>query len=302
MCTFLRNGSCRRQTLCSRTSGRHTDSAFTLVELLVVISIIGMLMALLLPAVQAVRANAHRVTCLNHEKQLALSTLTFEATKSHYPGFVNKVGNKRATWVVALFPYMDRNDLWSAWSDPTVMPGPTVHWGELVCPSDNDGTGDVLSYVVNCGRPDVDFTDKPANAVFLNLYEKSIQSNSRSIADGLTNTIMLSENIQADRWTVMTSEEAERLTGMVWHDTENPARRINGDRNSRATEAPTMDYARPSSYHSGGVNAAFCDGHVEWLRDDIDYKVYQQLLTPDSKRSDLPAAAKSYVLDEQDFR
>jgi prepilin-type processing-associated H-X9-DG protein len=89
---------------------------------------------------------------------------------------------------------------------------------------------------------------------------------------------------------------------MVWHDTENPARRINGDRNTNATAAPTMDYARPSSNHrGGGVNATFCDGHVQWLNDTIDYRVYQQLMTPDSKRSDLPPAAKSYILNEQDY-
>jgi prepilin-type processing-associated H-X9-DG protein len=39
-------------------------------------------------------------------------------------------------------------------------------------------------------------------------------------------------------------------------------------------------YARPASAHSGGVNVAFCDGHGDFLRDDIDYTVYQQLMTP----------------------
>ena len=39
-------------------------------------------------------------------------------------------------------------------------------------------------------------------------------------------------------------------------------------------------YARPAGPHSGGVNVAFCDGHGDFLRDDIDYTVYQQLMTP----------------------
>ncbi len=305
MCISFRNTDCLRADVCADRQPQHRKNAFTLVELLVVISIIGVLMGLLLPAVQAARDAARRAECLHRQRQLALATIQFDAAKRQYPGFVNKVGGKRATWVVALFPYMERNDLWNAWSDPAVMPGPTVHWTDVTCGADDDGTGDVLSFVVNCGRPDVNFVDSPANGVFLNLYDKNITNSASYVSsrDGASNTLLLSENLLADRWTVMTSEEAERLTGMVWHDTENPARRINGDRKQSATAAPNMDYARPSSNHlGGGVNATYCDGHGAWLNDSIDYRVYQQLMTPDSKRSDLPAAVKSYILDEKDYQ
>jgi prepilin-type N-terminal cleavage/methylation domain-containing protein/prepilin-type processing-associated H-X9-DG protein len=61
------------------------SAAFTLVELLVVIAIIGVLVALLLPAVQSARESARRTQCLNHLKQHALGCLNFEASKGHVP-------------------------------------------------------------------------------------------------------------------------------------------------------------------------------------------------------------------------
>src|SRR4051794_27214121 len=60
-------------------------SAFTLVELLVVIAIIGVLVALLLPAVQSARESARRTQCVNHQKQLALGCINFETQRGFMP-------------------------------------------------------------------------------------------------------------------------------------------------------------------------------------------------------------------------
>src|SRR3954471_6593851 len=59
---------------------------FTLVELLVVIAIIGVLVALLLPAIQSARESARRATCINQMKQLGIALLNYESAKKHLPG------------------------------------------------------------------------------------------------------------------------------------------------------------------------------------------------------------------------
>lgn len=57
--------------------------------------------------------------------------------------------------------------------------------------------------------------------------------------------------------------------------------------------------ARPSSYHNDGANVTFASNRVKFLRDDISYTVYQQLMTPDAAHSGMPN--KDYLLSERDF-
>ncbi len=71
---------------------------FTLVELLVVITIIGMLVALLLPAVQSVRENARQTQCLNNLKQISLATVSHESAKGEFPGYSQFIKRAKTVW------------------------------------------------------------------------------------------------------------------------------------------------------------------------------------------------------------
>ena len=104
----------------ARTAKSH---AFTLVELLVVIAIIGVLVSLLLPAVQAAREAARRSQCLNHLKQQGLGALTFETTHKMFPGAGwapwtvgdadRGVGRDQpGSWIYQLLPYVEQQNVY----------------------------------------------------------------------------------------------------------------------------------------------------------------------------------------------
>ncbi len=89
--------------------------AFTLVELLVVITIIGILIALLLPAVQAAREAARKLQCQNNLKQLGLAVQNYNTTWGKFPLAVSIQNGQRpetaynwgANWVIAILPYIE---------------------------------------------------------------------------------------------------------------------------------------------------------------------------------------------------
>lgn len=91
-------------------------SGFTLVELLVVIAIIGVLIALLLPAVQAAREAARRSSCLNNLKQLGLSLHTYHDVNGHMPlasELATTAGARPPSWIVHVLPFMEQNNAYS---------------------------------------------------------------------------------------------------------------------------------------------------------------------------------------------
>ncbi len=102
----------------TRTRRNAPPGAFTLVELLVVIAIIGILVALLLPAVQAAHEAARRTQCINHLKQLSLGCMNCESTNKHFPtggwgtdwsGDADRgVGEEQpGSWLYAILPFIE---------------------------------------------------------------------------------------------------------------------------------------------------------------------------------------------------
>jgi hypothetical protein len=261
---------------------------FTLLDLLAVFVIAALLLALLLPILLRSHIPAGRATCMNNQKQLTLAMLGFEASRRRFPGYVNRISSDPGgnvvvgSWVPPLFPYLDRMDLWRQWrqGNPVTPLSMTL----MTCPSDpyvkRDEKSTHLSYVVNCGHPGD--ADTPAHGIFHNHnVDKDpvrVSLNYVNQHDGSAYTLLFSENIQAGFWT----DTNEANVGMVWLTEPVPLSRANcGKRDGDRPQG--IYYARPSSYHTGGVIVSYCDGRQVFLREDIDYNVYQHLMTPDSK-------------------
>ncbi len=138
----------RRTVLKFMTSKRAVVRGFTLVELLVVIAIIGILIALLLPAVQSARESARRVQCANNLKQVGLALHNHMVAKKTFPSGM-KEGCYQCepwAWSALVLPYLEGSAIHNSLvfqNDPTKAPNSLASWGgpaqmvirDYLCPS-----------------------------------------------------------------------------------------------------------------------------------------------------------------------
>ncbi len=129
------------------TDPANSRRGFTLVELLVVIAIIGILVALLLPAIQAAREAARRTTCLNQIRQLSLACLNYESAQGHFPpGCGELIGqpdgiSKDWSYLAIVAPYIELSNVLAQadpkanWYDPTNKEVVLTPVPEFRCPS-----------------------------------------------------------------------------------------------------------------------------------------------------------------------
>lgn len=188
---------------------------FTLVELLVVIAIIGILVGLLLPAVQSAREAARRMQCSNNLKQLALATHNYESAYKKFPG--PAAGSLYGySFQAKLLPFVEQANLhnlidyqqpllqglpWRPSLNPALAPVVDVPLGVFLCPSDpgevfyveNGQTWAGLNYVVNAG-PGVGLTycsRSDTNGIVWRGSNVKIAD----LTDGTSNTMLLSETL-----------------------------------------------------------------------------------------------------------
>ncbi len=195
--------------------------AFTLVELLVVITIIGILIALLLPAVQAAREAARRMQCSNNVKQTMLAMHLYHEAAGLFPCGISEtaVNGSFATWMDDVLPYLERENLQNQLNLKAAWPTPYMQINKWVfrtvistycCPSDatgdgsgrekgsdlkhnaSDAVGFSRSNIVGCFNPDGGVLEpSKRRAVFGKNQRRSLDD----VVDGTSNTIMISEMI-----------------------------------------------------------------------------------------------------------
>lgn len=284
---------------------RSSSHGFTLVELLVVITIIGVLMAMLIPVIGRVREYAHRVSCMNNVSQINTAMISYATTKNHMPPtmwtFADPLANNTTYtlgWAEGMLGYLSRNDI-----APGSLPVATLHSSKpyiafLVCPSDPTkvaATGGPESYVPNggcenstSGNP----VDWPANGAWSWLVgtgttaAQNVNITYEYIGrhDGTSTTISMSENLYAPSYVVSGTLEAGQA--ILWSGTT-PQTQFN-----QATSSSTPDAAAvPSSNHPGGAVVAFCDGSVRFVQQTISYNIYATLMTSYGAQASPPGTA-----------
>ncbi len=185
-------------------------TAFTLVELLVVIAIIGILVALLLPAIQAAREAARRTQCTNQIKQVATAMHNYHDTYKKLPAYQYHVSGVNS-WqghgpFTMILPYMEQQPLYDqvdftrAWDHGNNQNVRRTHLEVLTCPSDLEypnPTYGGTNYAF-CGGARRDFYSTggpiPSSGMFLRRRESKLGD----VLDGTSNTVMIGEILKGD--------------------------------------------------------------------------------------------------------
>jgi prepilin-type N-terminal cleavage/methylation domain-containing protein/prepilin-type processing-associated H-X9-DG protein len=265
---------------CHHNHRQPTTTAFTLVELLVVITIIGILIALPLPAVQAAREAARRMQCSNNQKQIGLGLHMHLAAKVAFPDgwswfsdTSENTGGNEATWITRLLPYVEQAGLDALinWKDPfgQAAAGKQAEVNRtsiplFLCPS-NDPVENICgglyargTYAANNGigaLHENTFADLPISRTLGSVKDRSLAGtffmNSRlapaDVSDGLSNTAFVSE---------IRAVPGEDMRGML-HYPEGPFYHHNNTPNSAALDEMRMDYCV-------SVTGAACEGVYPW--------------------------------------
>jgi prepilin-type processing-associated H-X9-DG protein len=299
-----------------------------LVELLVVITIIAMLVGLLIPAIQAARQAGRRNTCLNNQRQIGTAVVSYVTGKDRFPPLYSvqpmaPAGTPpRVCWVPPLLTYMEQNPLYQAFQNNQWLNLQNAEVSTLICPSRNpSGTQAPLSYVVNAGAPDwfassaTTPMDYQENGVFFDEYAPAVVTAPKtapidmtylSKRRGAARTLLLSESLFAQDWITVGSAPVVPTYNMntridcsgsaiTWFVVRPPLNVAWGMTERVPTGLPATTVSPyvslPSSNHSGGFIVTFCDGHSQFMSEDVPYRIYCLLMATDGQKAKDPEVA-----------
>lgn len=292
---------------------RHAKKAFTLIELLVVITIIGILIALLLPAVQAAREAAKRMQCSNNLKQIVLASLGYENNHRCFPpSYFVPNGHGVFTFIL---PYLEQQSLY----DKLTVSGTAAYETRALrftpvpayfCPSftllpmvftnyslaGNYGISGALTTYQGIGgvlfQEDIDKRNYdrsgqghfPRNGIFGHRTTKRVSD----VTDGMSHTLAFGEYVQRNvngtgtlftsvrSW--MISNYTDSLDNCASYAFKVVKYNINAQVD-RDNGTVLFNHLPMGSDHPGGCNFAAADGSVHFLSENISLTVYKGLCT-----------------------
>ena len=283
-------------------AGLCRPAGFTLVELLVVIAIIGILMALLLPAVQAARESARRLQCTNNLKQIGLAIHLYEYTHHVFPP--PKLANPGHNLMTFLLPYMDQKnvhemyDFTEDWDSPGNRYSREIPIAVFLCPTSpgdhyREGANGACSDYATCttilGSADRTalinagiISDRGAAKNWFNLFQPYNRgySTMADVTDGLSNTFMLFEDAgrpaeylengrRGSPYAVTSGAEwASEYADFYVHEICNGSQWFNCSNRNEIY-----------SFHTDGANFLYGDGSVHFNAEVIDPETFVSLFT-----------------------
>ena len=278
------------------SKSRRQTSGFTLIELLVVIAIIAILIGLLLPAVQKVRAAAARIQCENNMKQIGLAMHNYHDAYNAFPSPRGQVYGPTYTpgcvgpgsWLGYILPFMEQQALYTnTYANNGAGYGnyyPTVIKA-YICPSD----GHILITPSNSLASDDDFglTDYigvtgndatvnlqqngPSNGIFdVSRYTNNLGVRIVEITDGTSSTLMVGERSPSSDyfwgWWAYSDYDNFISVNMLWNEYGGCTVPGVYQAEPKGANAPCGGGSNHFwSYHDGGANWVFGDGSVHFL-------------------------------------
>jgi prepilin-type N-terminal cleavage/methylation domain-containing protein/prepilin-type processing-associated H-X9-DG protein len=305
----------------SRHRSARQGSGFTLVELLVVVAILGVLVALLSPAIQRARETANRASCGNNLHQLALATLAYETTYGFLPpgntGPINANGTFPVGWADPYFgdtypwghfgwpayilPFLGEEDLYRsidfnvqayAQSIPTTPSwnrgpaGDSVNESaansmpkHFVCPSAHRvaPANQFKDYGINfgTGRTYPESSQRELDGV--SWYESKVPL--KDITDGTSTTFLFLEFAHFSSHAYIPKGLGTNQFFWVDRGSEGYVSCSEPDGTPAPPNSTTWSHRGAYSDHPGGLQAAMVDGHVVWVSNSIDFRVYKAMFT-----------------------
>ncbi|MEW4561768.1 DUF1559 domain-containing protein [Bremerella sp. JC770] len=277
---------------------------FTLVELLVVIAIIGVLIALLLPAVQQAREAVRRMSCSNQLKQIGIAVHNYHDTYNMMPAGHNP--SARGAWAVHIFPFMELDNAYDvyvqvqpwyrpenrpfrdlefedSWACPSARSG-AVHW------NDTYAEGFRGTYVGNGGIGTY-HRDHENGLTAIGPFRVGHWMAFRDVTDGLTNTALVSEIKRPlatagkdSRGTLIADSGANLFTANYTPNSlvEDFTEHCQSEPgicpcSSNGSKGPHQLTVR--SWHPGGVELLRADGSVGFTPETVSLEIWQALAT-----------------------
>lgn len=258
---------------------RYPALGFTLVELLVSMSIVGILLSLALTGIGTSREAARRMQCSNNLRQQSLALHSFHVTHNSLPLGNDRQGGREHSWLSAILSQLEQAGIAEQWNRK-------VAWND---PASNLAVANSVVPTFRCPTSQIDF---PGDSDYAGVQGSILAEFNSFIAHGLNNGILISTSPQrispvsltevfdGSSQTMFIAEVSDRVpdAGGMWADGSNVISQDNGGLNIDNNN-------EIFSFHPGGAQVAMADGAIRFLNASVSLEILGGLCSRDGREN-----------------